>query len=370
MRDGVRQLCVGPAQSLREVMLCIDRGKQGIALVVDEEQRLLYTMTDGDLRRAVLQELNLEMTVAGWAQQRVEPGNLNPTSAPAGTLPAELLGLMQARRLRHIPLTDDSGRVVDLAVESDLAVETGLGMSAVVMAGGLGTRLRPLTDDLPKPMLPVGDAPLLEHILAQLRTAGVQQVNVTTHYKPEAITQYFGDGRDFGVRINYVFEEHPLGTAGALGLLPPPEGPLLVINGDILSRVNFRAMLDFHRENAAHLTMGVRLYEHQVPYGVVESDGLAVRQLTEKPTLRLFVNAGMYLLEPEVFDYLPREDEATGGQSDGDVTPARFDMVDLIQRLLAAGRRVVNFPISEYWRDIGQHADYADALEDMRIGIC
>src|SRR5436309_1420806 len=177
-------LCVGPAQSLREVMLCIDRGKKGIALVVDEEKRLLYTMTDGDLRRAVLQGLNLDMTVTMWAQQRVERGNLNPTTAPVGTLPAELLGIMQAKGLRQIPLTDEAGRVVDLAVENELTLETGLALSAVVMAGGMGTRLRPLTDDLPKPMLPIGDAPLMEHIVNQLRAAGVRQENVTSHYKP------------------------------------------------------------------------------------------------------------------------------------------------------------------------------------------
>jgi dTDP-glucose pyrophosphorylase/CBS domain-containing protein len=351
-------LCVGPEQTLREAMLCIERGKKGIALVVDEEQRLLYTMTDGDLRRAVLQGLSLDLTVTRWAHERVERGNLNPTTAPVDSLPAELLGIMQAKGVRHIPLTDADGRVVDLAVESELTVETGLALSAVVMAGGMGSRLRPLTDDLPKPMLPVGDAPLMEHIVNQLRAAGVMQVNVTTHYKPEAITRHFGDGAKFGVNIKYMHEENPLGTAGALGLMPPPQSPLLVINGDILSRVNYRAMLDFHRENQAWLTMGVRVYEHKVPYGVVEPEGVAVRQLTEKPTLRLFVNAGMYLLEPDVFDYIS--------------TPVteRFDMTDLIQRLLSAGRRVVSFPVSEYWRDIGQHADYEDALEDMRIGIC
>jgi len=326
--------------------------------VVDGEQRLLYTITDGDLRRAILQGLSLDLTVTRWAHERVERGNLNPTTAPAGTLPAELLGIMQAKGLRHIPLTDDDGHVMDLAVESELTVETGLALSAVVMAGGMGTRLRPLTDELPKPMLPVGDAPLMEHIVTQLRAAGVQHVNVTTHYKPEVITQHFGDGAKFGVKIKYMHEENPLGTAGALGLMSPPESPLLVINGDILSRVNYRAMLDFHRENHAWLTMGVRVYEHQVPYGVVEPDGVSVRQLTEKPTLRLFVNAGMYLLEPSVFDYITAP------------TTERFDMTDLIQRLLAAGRRVVSFPVSEYWRDIGQHADYENAIEDMRIGIC
>jgi NDP-sugar pyrophosphorylase family protein len=226
------------------------------------------------------------------------------------------------------------------------------------MAGGFGSRLRPLTDDLPKPMLPVGDCPLMEHIVNQLRASGIRQVKVTTHYKPEAITGYFGDGHNFGVKIDYLHEEHPLGTAGALGLMSPPQGPLLVMNGDILSRVNFRAMVDFHREYGAQLTMGVRLHEYQVPYGVVEPDGVVVRQLTEKPTLRLFVNAGIYLLEPEVYDYIRRP------------VTERFDMTDLIQRLLVAEQRVVSFPISEYWRDIGQHADYKDALEDIKIGNC
>jgi dTDP-glucose pyrophosphorylase/CBS domain-containing protein len=361
-------LCMAPHQTLREAMLCIDRNKQGVALVVNSEQRLVYTITDGDLRRAVLQRLSLDTSITEWAQLRPEFGNRHPTTAPMGTPSAVLMRLMQTAMIRHVPLTDEAGRVVDLALLSDLTAETNAPFSAVVMAGGQGTRLRPLTDELPKPMLPVGDRPLMEHIVNQLRSAGIRQVNVTTHYKPEAITRHFGDGRKFGVKINYVHEEDPLGTAGALGLIPKPSGPLLVINGDILSRVNFRAMLDFHHEYEAQLTMGVRLYEHQVPYGVVEPEGVVVRQLSEKPTVRLFVNAGIYLLDPMVFDYLPGGERALG--IDAQRPAARFDMPELIQRLLADGRRVVSFPINEYWRDIGQHADYELALEDIRVGNC
>src|SRR5207244_3531350 len=164
-----------------------------------------------------------------WAQQRAEAG-LHPTTAPVGTPPAELRLLMQATALRPIPLLDEAGRVVDLAVMSDLPLEPVSPLSAVVMAGGQGVRLRPLTDDLPKPMLPVGDRPLMEHIVDQLRASGIRQVNVTTHYKAEAIMGHFGDGQNFGVEINYVHEEHPLGTAGALALMTPPSGPLLVVN--------------------------------------------------------------------------------------------------------------------------------------------
>jgi dTDP-glucose pyrophosphorylase len=356
MKDLAR-VCMGTQQTLRDAMLCIDRSN-AIALVVDGDRRLLYTISDGDLRRAVLQGLDLDMPITKWAEQCATPGNRCPTTAPVGTPPAELLQLMQTTGHRYIPLIDEAGRVVDLALFSELTMETDVSLSAVVMAGGFGTRLRPLTDDLPKPMLPLGDCPLMEHIVNQLRDAGIRQVKVTTHYKPEAITSYFGDGQNFGVNIDYLHEEHPLGTAGALGLMPPPQGPLLVMNGDILSRVNFRSMLEFHRECGAMLTLGVRLYEHQVPYGVIESDGVAVKQLTEKPTLRLFVNAGIYLLEPEVYAYIRRP------------VTERFDMTDLIKHLLNAGERVINFPINEYWRDIGQHADYEHALEDMRVGNC
>jgi len=236
-----------------------------------------------------------------------------------------------------------------------LISEDNLVLQAVIMAGGFGSRLRPLTEDTPKPMLPVGDRPLMEHIIDSFRNAGIQRVNITTHFHPEKITGYFGDGHDFGVEINYVTEGLPLGTAGALGLMGTPTAPLLVMNGDILTRLDFRAMLDHHRQHKADLTMAVRPYEMQVPYGVVESEELLVRKVQEKPVFRYLVNAGIYLLEPGVHQYIPN------GQ--------RCDMPELIQRLIAAGHRVVSFPIIEYWLDVGRHGDYVQAQQDLEEKI-
>ena len=340
---------VSPETRLRDVVACIDRNAKGIALVVDAERRLLFTMTDGDLRRAVLHGLDLEMSAGAWAALTLGPTHA-PVTAPHGTSRVELLKLMTALTFRHVPLLDSDGRVVDLALLSDVVAEA-FPQHAVVMAGGLGTRLRPLTADLPKPMLPVGDRPLMEHILQQLHESGIRHVSITTHYKPETIVEHFGNGAAFGVELNYVHEDRPLGTAGALGLLPPWNSPLLVINGDILTRVNHQSMLVFHQENRAMVTVGVRQYDVQVPYGVLETAGLDVRAVSEKPTLSFFVNAGVYLLEPVVQQYL------APGQ--------RADMTDLLGRLLAEKHRVICFPISEYWLDIGRHADYEKAQAEF-----
>jgi NDP-sugar pyrophosphorylase family protein len=203
-------------------------------------------------------------------------------------------------------------------------------------------------------MLPIGDKPLLELIIGQLRDSGIHRVHVTTHYLPETITGYFGDGKSFGVDISYVSETRPLGTAGALKLMKTLDEPLLVINGDILSRIDFRDMLAYHTAHRPDLTIGVRHYDIQVPYGVVDFDGPRVRAIREKPVLDFLVNAGIYLIEPSISRYIPDD--------------LRFDMTDLVQCLLNEGRLVVGFPIVEYWLDVGQHADYERAQQDVKNG--
>ena len=340
--------------SLRETITVIDEWAKGIALVVDEERRMIGTVTDGDIRRAILAGMDLSLPVQKLLERRASTPYPRPITAPVGTPDAELLLLMNEHTIRQVPLLDEHGRVVDVALLSDLVKEYELPLTAVVMAGGYGTRLRPLTEELPKPMLPVGDRPLLELIIEQLRQAGIRRVNLTTHYKGELIARHFGDGRDFGVEIHYVEEDQPLGTAGALSLLEASDEPLLVINGDILTRVDFRAMLDFHREQQADMTVAVRQYEFYVPYGVVESDGVAITGISEKPVVRHFINAGIYLLNPEVCLFIPNDQT--------------YDMPDLISRLVAEGRRVVSFPVREYWLDIGQVEDYQKALADIENG--
>lgn len=343
---------VGPDATIRDAIAHMDANRRGIMLVLDRERRLLGTISDGDIRRAILARLNLDTPVAELLARKAGTPYERPVTARAGQPPAAYRALLQRHSLLYLPLLDQAGCVCGLVALDQLVPGQGLPVQAVVMAGGKGRRLHPLTEELPKPMLPVGDRPLMEIIIEQLREVGIRRVNVTTHHQPEKISEHFGDGRKFGVELTYVAEERPLGTAGALGLMKPSEETILVINGDILTRVDFRAMLAFHREHQADLTVAVRQYDLEVPYGVVECEGQAVRKISEKPVLGFFVNAGIYLLEPSVIRHIP------SGQ--------HFDMTDLMQRLLDAGRPVVSFPIREYWLDIGEHAQYEQAKEEVK----
>jgi len=354
MYTDLSNLCVFPTASIREAMACIDRNSKEIALVVDPQGYLLGTVTDGDIRRAILAAVDLDSPVNDLLENRACKRNPRPVTAPLGTSEAELLRVMKQGFLRHIPLLDEQGRLVDLVLLRDLVKGGELSLQAVVMAGGFGNRLRPLTETLPKPMLPVGDKPLLELIIGQLRESGIRSVHVTTHYKGEVIEKYFGDGRGHGVEMNYVGEGEPLGTAGALCRLADCSEPLLVINGDVLTSVDFRAMLNFHEEHAADMTIAVKQHDIEVPYGVIETNGVEITGISEKPIIRQFVNAGIYLLNPGVCGLIPE------GQ--------RYDIPDLVRRLLEEDYRVVSFPVREYWQDIGRLEDYERALTDYAKG--
>ncbi len=349
--SDLEQILVSSACSLRDAVQRIDRSGLGIALVVDPTGRLLATVTDGDVRRAILAAIDLDAPVQALLGRSERP---SPLTAPAGTAPETAIRLMHEAGVRHLPLVDEGGRVVDLLRLGDVEPDLVAPVTAVVMAGGFGTRLRPLTDETPKPLLPVGDKPLLHLILDQLREAGVRKVRVTTHYRAEQIAQYLGNGDAFGLEVRCIAEEQPLGTAGSLGLVDAAEEPLLVINGDILTRLDFRKFVAFHLEHAAAMTVAVRRYEFEVPYGVVETDGVDVLAISEKPTLRVFVNAGMYLVDPRLRGLLPPRE--------------RCDMPDLIRLAVAAGQRVVTFPLHEYWLDVGKHGDYAQAQDDVQSG--
>ncbi len=349
----IDQFLIGSTAAVRDAMALIEQNARGIALVVNEDRTLLGTITDGDLRRAVLAGTDLDEPVTLLLSQRPK-GRQKPLTASLGTPGADLIHLMSVNSVRHIPLVDEQGRVADLVVLTDLIREYGLPLTAVVMAGGYGRRLAPLTEDTPKPMLQVAGRPLLERIIEQLREAGIRKVNITTHYKHEVIEKHFGDGGNFGVTIQYTQENRPLGTAGSLRFMKASSEPLLIINGDILTRIDFRAMLDFHRDHEAEMTVAVRPREIQIPYGVVETNGVFVIKIQEKPKLRQFVNAGVYVASPGVCRYVP---------ADGP-----FDMPDLINRLLAENKRVIGFPVQEYWRDVGQMEEYIGAAMDVSSG--
>lgn len=353
--NDVTPFCVGPSAALKSVIATINTAGEGLALVVDDERHLLGTVTDGDIRRAILAGVDLDLPVEKLVAGGPGVPRRAPVTAKLGSDAVRLLVLMSEYAVRHIPLLDGEDHVAALALLSRLVRNRELPLSAVIMAGGLGTRLRPLTADTPKPMLPVGDRPLIERTIERLAACGIGRVNITTHYLGGRIEELLGDGSGKGVSVSYTREEAPLGTAGGLrGIESDAGGPLLVINGDVLTTVDYRAMLDFHRDHQAEITMGVRPFSFTIPFGVVEAEGALVKGLKEKPTLCHFVNAGVYLVEASASVLIPAE--------------GRYDMTDLVQALLDRGRRVVGFPIHEYWLDIGQHDDYARAQRDAAAG--
>lgn len=346
------EIFVSPEDSIRHAMGRIDNGDPKIAIVVDKKFQLLDIITDGDVRRALLSNVDLDAPVIILQKRREESSYPDPITAHIQTDRSTLLRLMNQYGIRHIPLLNDQGHIVGLATERELTALKPLPLRAVVMAGGYGKRLRPLTEDSPKPMLPVGEKPLLELIIDQLRDSGVKEIFMTTHYKSEHISNHFKDGSSFGVNIQYLHEETPLGTAGALGSLDKNGDAVLVINGDVLTRVDFQTMFEFHKEHNAQMTVAVRAHEIQIPYGVIESEGASITRIIEKPVFKHFINAGIYILEPKVLDYTPTE--------------KHYDMTDLIEILLSHGQQVLSFPIHEYWLDIGQIEDYHKAIEDMQ----
>jgi dTDP-glucose pyrophosphorylase len=349
------KILIDERSSLRMAMACIDRGAKGIALVVDEQERLIATLTDGDLRRAVLAGLNLDLPVVTLVEKLRSQGKLRPITLPIDSARELIIREMKANSIRQIPLVDKQGRVCELAVLDELVGDPQLPVHAVVMAGGYGKRLLPLTADTPKPLLRVGDQPLIQRLVQQLKQAGISKVNISTHYKAEQISAQLGNGEALGIDLRYVSEGQPLGTAGGLSLVSG-EQPLLVVNGDILTALDFRALFNFHFEHGAEMTVAVREYGFDVPYGVVETNGVEVTGVTEKPTVKFFVNAGIYLVSPSARRLIPPSQ--------------KFDMPQLIDMLVKTGGRVVSFPVWEYWLDIGRPEDYERAQEDVqRLGV-
>jgi dTDP-glucose pyrophosphorylase len=338
---------IDPESSIAAAIEQLDRAGTGALLLSADGRKLAGLLSDGDVRRAILGDVPLTDPCRTIAIE-------HPVTAGASIPMPDALDLMVEHEIDQLPLLDANGDVVDFVLRRDIAVDARPELSAVIMAGGFGKRLMPLTESTPKPMLPVGDRPVLERTIRQLRRSGIRDVSMTTHYLGDHIEDHFGDGEAFGVRIDYANEEQPLGTAGGLKLIERPAGPFVVINGDILTGVPFDKMLGFHREHDAELTVGVRRYVIDVPFGVVKCDGPRVAELREKPSLTFFINAGIYLLEPSAWDAIPEG--------------VHSDMTDLIKTLLDEGRIVASFPIIEYWLDIGRPEDYQRAQDERAQG--
>jgi dTDP-glucose pyrophosphorylase len=339
------QTLIGPDGSLRDALDVIDRGGSQMALVVDAERRLLGTLSDGDIRRGLLKGLRLEDKVVA-AMHR------NPTCAPASGSRDSVLATMRRLGVHQVPIVDDRRIVVGLSVLDDFLAVPDRGNWVVIMAGGLGSRLKELTSDTPKPMLRVGAQPLLETIVRGYIEHGFRQFYFAVNYKAEQIESYFGDGDRFGIRIEYLRERNRMGTAGALSLLPAaPEQPIIVTNADLLTRQDYGAMMDKHLLSGAAATMAVRDYEMQVPFGVVHERDGKIEAIEEKPIQRFVVSAGIYVLSPAAV---------------GQVPPDKFtDMPGLFQTLAQVGMSTRCHFVDGYWLDIGRLPDYERANLDF-----
>jgi len=328
---------VGISTPILQAMKIIDESSMQIALVVDSEDQLIGVVTDGDIRRGLLQGVNLDQPV-----DLIFNRTFTSVREDAGR--DEILSAMHERKLRHIPVLDREGRIVDLKILDEMVQVPAKDHWVVLMAGGTGSRLLPLTEDCPKPLLKVGSKPLLETILENFIEYGFGKFYVSVNYKGEMIEAFLRDGRRWGIEIRYLREPMPMGTAGALSLIPErPADSLIVMNGDVLTKINVRHLLDFHQVHKAAATMCVKNYRLDVPYGVVKTDQHRLTGIDEKPSHRLFVNAGLYVLEPDVLRFIPER--------------APCNMPDLFERLIAEKCEVVVFPVREYWIDVGRMDD-------------
>lgn len=338
-------IVVHTKQTLFETMKIIDETSLQFAVVVDEDNHLLGTVTDGDIRRGILRGEGLEVPITLIM-------NPHPLSAKYGLKTNTYKQLMKSKNLKQLPIVNDQNQIVDVLFIDHLETPTNKNQ-VILMLGGLGKRLRPLTNDIPKPMLKVGNKPIVESIIEGFKQYGYTNFIFSVNYKKEVIQDYFQNGDIMGVSIDYIEEKKRMGTAGALSLLENrPTEPFFVMNGDLLTQVNFDQLMQFHQEQNAVATMCVREYEYQVPYGVIETDGVELISIKEKPIHRSFVNAGIYVLSPEVFEYIPVD--------------TFYDMPSLFEALINQGKKTSVFPIHEYWLDIGRVDDFKRANEQYK----
>jgi dTDP-glucose pyrophosphorylase len=339
-----RDIIISPDTSLGEAIFKINESGLQVAIALSPEGRLFGVLTDGNIRRAILKGLDLQTPVR-------QIMNSNPTSTPVSTSREEMLAIIRRTTFHHLPLVDEDGIVVGLTTIDELIGPAELPNWVILMAGGLGTRLKPFTDDCPKPMLKVAGKPILETILESFVKQGFKKFFLSVNYKAEIIENHFGNGEKWEIQIDYLHESKQLGTAGALSLLPEkPIDPVIVMNGDLLTRTNFESLLKFHHSQNATATMSVREYDYQIPFGVVNLSESKINSIEEKPFHRYFVNAGIYVLAPEVFSAIPEGEY--------------FNMTDLFSKLISLKKYTAAYPLREYWLDIGRLEELERAHKD------
>ena len=328
--------------TIAQVINNLDESHLKISLVISDEQTLIGTVSDGDIRRGLLRGLDINCSVS-------EVVHRDALVVPPNMSQEMIIQLMEANKIYQVPVVDDCRKVIGLHLYENLHIHNIARPNLmVIMAGGLGTRMRPHTHTCPKPLLKVAGKPILEHIIERAKLEGIERFVLAVNYLSSMIEDYFGNGDQWQVRIDYLREDTPLGTAGALSLLNPrPDNPFIVANGDVLTDIHHSDLLDFHARHVADATMALQLHEWQHPFGVVEINGIEIVGFKEKPVMHSHINAGVYVLEPEALDYLE--------------TDKRCDMPTLFERLKKEDKLTIAYPMHEPWLDVGRPSDLLEA---------
>jgi dTDP-glucose pyrophosphorylase len=344
MQNKINNCFVNYTKTLMDGFRAIENSQMGIALVIDNEEKLYGTLTDGDIRRRLLKGDTLNSPLKHAVLR-------NCVAVSPNRDRSSVLDLMKARNINQIPIVDSENTVVGIHLLHEIIGSSVRNNWAVVMAGGKGTRLRPITENLPKPMIKVAGKPILEHIILHLLSYGIRTIYIAINYLGEVIKDYFSDGHKFGCSISYLQEKEFLGTGGALSLLPePPKDPIIVMNGDLITQVNIDQMINFHKKNDYVATLGVKPYYHQVPYGCIHSIDNEVVSIIEKPISEHIVNTGIYLLNPEVLELVDNR---------------FFPITELFEECLKTKKPIGAFKINDDWIDIGQHGELKKARGDL-----
>lgn len=342
MKD-ISKIKIHKNATIKQALEIISEGSIRIAIVVDGKDKLLGTLTDGDIRRGFLKGLNINSSINSIIFKK-------PIIAKKNFDRVKLFKMAISKNIYQIPVVDNNGKVIGIHILNELIKFKQKSNLVVIMAGGRGMRLRPLTNDIPKPMLKVGNKPILLTIIKRFQQSGYENFVICVNYKSQIIKDYFGDGSKFGVKIEYSHEKRRMGTAGAISLLKEkPNIPFFVINGDLLINLDFEKILDFHNDNYSDATMCVQEYNIQSPYGEIKLDKENIISIEEKPKYKILANAGLYVLNPKCIDLIPKK---------------FFDMTSLFKKMIIQKYKIISFPISEYWTDIGRFNDYKKAKDE------
>ncbi len=341
---SIQKIKLSKSASIKEALKVIGDGAMKIVLVVDKSDKLLGTLTDGDIRRGLLNGLDLKSSIESIIFK-------TPTVAKNTDTKEMILKLALSKKLHQIPIVNEFGKVIGIEEINELVKPNTKTNKVILMVGGLGKRLGSLTKDTPKPMLKVGNKSILETIVESFSSYGYTNIVMCLNYKSHVIKDYFGNGSKFGVNIDYVTEEKRMGTAGALSLLKEkPEEPFFVMNGDLLTNVNFESIHEFYSSNNADALMCVREYESQVPYGVINMKNTKITSIDEKPMQKFFVNAGIYMLDPNILEHIPKNQF--------------YNMTTLFEKIIEKNKNAISFPIQGYWLDIGRFEEFEKANEE------